>query len=121
MFEWLKLIKQNKFNLCFLQELHCTKENYDIWRNEWKYDLFVSGNKSNSLGIGILCNNLPCNSFEHNDIIPGQLQSLRSTIQEHNYYLINVYGYNHDDTSLLNTINTIILENFDNVYNWWRC
>jgi len=29
-FEWLKLIKQNKFNLCFLQELHCTKENYDI-------------------------------------------------------------------------------------------
>jgi len=44
------------------------------------------------------------------------LQSLRFTIQEHNYYLINVYGYNHDDTSLPNTINTIILENFDKTF-----
>ena len=87
MFEWLKL----NFNLCFLQELNCTKGNYDIWRNEWKDDIFLSGNKSNSLGIGI-CNNLACNSFEHNDIIPGRLHSLKFTIKEHNYYLINVYS-----------------------------
>ena len=73
-FEWLQ---QNKFNLCFLQELDCTKTSYNLWRNEWKYDLFLSGNNSKSLGIGILCNNLPCSYFEHNDIIPGRLQSLR--------------------------------------------
>ena len=112
-FEWLK---QNKFNLCFLQELHCTSENYNLWQNEWKDYLFLSGNKSNSLGIGILCNNLPCNSFEHHDIIPGRLQTLRFTIQETSYYLINVYGYNQDDTSLFNTLNTIIMENNDNTF-----
>ena len=113
MFEWLK---QNKFNLCFLQELHCTNENYNLWRNEWKDDLFLSGNKSNSLGIGILCNNLPCNSFEHIDIIPGRLQSLRFTIQDHSFYLINIYGYNHDDVSQLNTINKTIMENNENTF-----
>jgi len=37
-------------------------------------------------------------------------------MQNHSYFLINVYGYNHDNTSLLNTINTIILENNDNTF-----
>jgi len=112
-FEWLK---QNKVNSSFLQELHCTTENYNLWQNEWKDYLFLSGNTSNSLGIGNLCNNLPCKSFEHHDIITGRLQTLRFTIQETSYYLINVYGYTQDDTSLFNTLNTIIMENNDNTF-----
>ena len=54
--------------------------------------------------------------LRHNDIIPGRLQSLGITIQDHNYYLIDIYGYNHDDISLLNTINKIIIENNENTF-----
>ena len=34
----------------------------------------------------------------------------------HLYYVINVYGYNQDDTSLFNTLNTIIMENNNNTF-----
>ena len=112
-FEWLK---QNKYNICLLQEVHCTINNHKQWSNEWKDDLFLSGNKSNSLGVGILCNGLPCQSFQHTDIIPGRLQSLRFTIEENSYHIINVYGHNTDDVTLFNTLNNILIDHNDDTF-----
>ena len=72
-FEWLK---QNKYNICLLQEAHCTINNHKQWSNEWKDNIFLRGDKSKSLGIGILFNGLQSQSFQHTYIIPGRLQSL---------------------------------------------
>ncbi len=52
-FNWLK---QNNFSISLLQELHCTHDNVDIWKQQWGHDIFLSGNSSNSTGIGILLN-----------------------------------------------------------------
>ncbi len=49
-FSWLK---QNNFSICFLQELHCTKASLDNWKKQWRDEIFLSGNSSNSTGIGI--------------------------------------------------------------------
>ena len=53
LFHWLKL---NKYTICLLQEIHCQKQTIDIWRKEWGGDLFLSGNNSSSVGVGILIN-----------------------------------------------------------------
>ena len=50
-FEWLK---NNKYDICFLQELHCQDIFNDKWRQEWGNHAFFCGNSSNSTGIGIL-------------------------------------------------------------------
>lgn len=50
-FEYLK---DKKYTICLLQEIHC-KENTDIetWKKEWQNDIYISGDSSNSKGIGI--------------------------------------------------------------------
>ena len=37
-FEWLK---QQHFNICILQELHCKKENVTEWKTQWGGDVTV--------------------------------------------------------------------------------
>ena len=49
-FEWLK---QQHFNTCILQELHCKKENVTEWKTQWGGDVYLSGDSSNSRGVGI--------------------------------------------------------------------
>ncbi len=77
-FSWLK---QNKFNICFLQELHCTPLSTDKWKREWGQDIYLSGNSSNSVGIGILINlNIAYETIYYSEIIPGRLQLLKLKI-----------------------------------------
>ena len=49
-FEWLK---QQHFNTCILQELHCKNENVTEWKTQWGGDVYLSGDSSNSRGVGI--------------------------------------------------------------------
>ncbi len=102
MFQWLK---ENKFNICFLQELHC---NADVdntpWGNQWGGDLFLSGNSSNSLGIGIFIKkdlDFKYNILEYEEIIIGRLQLLKIEIQGKLIVLFNIYGPNTDNTDFL--------------------
>ena len=60
-FNWLQ---QNKYNICFLQEMHCKESDYEKWAKEWGKKIYLSGNSSNSKGIGILLDNA-INVVEH--------------------------------------------------------
>ena len=101
-FNWLK---DNKYEICFLQELHCKKSDYIKWENEWQSTAFFSGNSSNSQGIGILLQKSPfINVIEYKELINGRIQCLTVEIHEHTITLLNVYAPNTDDILFFNYI-----------------
>ncbi len=94
-FSWLK---QNNFNICFLQELHCTLDSKETWKKQWGHELYLSGNSSNSKGIGILINlNSTYEISKYEELIPGRLQIMKVKLQDSTITLINIYGPNTDD------------------------
>ena len=100
LFHWLKL---NKYSICLLQELHCQEHTYDKWRKEWGGDLFLSGDSSNSIGVGILVNSdFTYTVQEHNNIINGRMQSLKLLIHEKEYSFLNIYAPNNLTESFFN-------------------
>ena len=118
LFHWLKL---NKYSICFLQELHCQEHTCDTWKKEWGGDIFLSGNSSNSIGVGILVNSDFTYTFkEYNSIIEGRMKSLKLVIKEKEYIFLNIYAPNNstenynflikiEDFIILNDSETMII------------
>ena len=111
LFHWLKL---NNYSICLLQEIHCQKQTYDIWKKEWGGDIFLSGNSSNSTGVGILVNpNFTYTIIENKNIVEGRMQSLKICINEQNLLLLNIYAPNNtsDNYNFLTRIEDFIIIN----------
>ena len=109
MFEWLR---QQNYSFNFLQEVHCTPNNYEEWKSQWKGDMFLSGNQSNSAGIGILINsNVVYKFISYRELKQGRLQLLNIEIDGKDIYLINIYGPNKDDVELINILDKTLIEN----------
>ena len=53
-FQWLK---DNKVDICFIQEDHYTSTFKETRAKDWDGDKYFSGNNSRSMGVGILLNN----------------------------------------------------------------
>ena len=53
-FRWLK---NKKYSIFFLQEVHCSKDKETIWSAEWGYTAIFSSLSSASAGVSILFNN----------------------------------------------------------------
>ena len=93
LFHWLK---SNNYSICLLQELHCEEISYDLWKREWGNDMFLSGNTSNSAGVGILINtNFNYKIQSYNNIINGRMQSLKLNINEKDIMFLNIYAPNN--------------------------
>ena len=111
LFQWLKL---NKYSICLLQEVHCEEMSYDKWKKDWGDELFLSGNSTNSTGVGILINsNFTYTVKAYNNIIDGRMQSLKININEKDYILLNVYAPNNatEHIQFLTTIEDFIISN----------
>ena len=111
LFQYLKL---NKYNICFLQELHCETKTYDLWKKEWGGEIFLSGNSSNSVGVGILVGpELSFETKEYNNIIDGRMQSLKICIKDKDILLLNIYAPNiaKDNLSFLLKIEEFVTMN----------
>lgn len=111
-FNWLK---ENEYDICLLQEIHCKIEELSQWEKEWGAKCFLSGNSTNSKGIGIFLKG----SFQINDykeIIEGRLQSLSITINDTDLLLINIYAPNNDDPAFFDTLNEILCNNDDKTF-----
>ena len=110
-YHWLKL---NKYSICLLQEIHCQEQTYDIWKKEWGGDIFLSGNSSSSVGVGILVNtNLTYTFKEYNNIIEGRMQTLKLLIKEKEYIILNIYAPNNaaDNYNFLTKIEEFVISN----------
>ena len=91
-------LHKRKYDICLLQETHCTKEQENKWQNEWGYKAYFSSYRGNSRGVAILINN----TFEfklHNAVSDqdGRLIVLDCTIRDVNLYIANIYAPNDDD------------------------
>ena len=111
-FNWLK---RKKVDICFLQEVHSTKDLELKWRNEWGYEAFFSSGKSNSKGVAILFNN----TFEfkiHNKTqdTDGRFIILDLTINEKRITIMNVYGPNQDDPMFYESVKVKVEGNIHN-------
>lgn len=108
-FSWLK---DKEYNICCLQELHCTTSDLDKWEKEWGSKIFLSGNSSNSKGIGIFVNG-SFQIIEYKELIEGRLQCLSLVIDNNEIMLMNVYGPNTDDVDFFSTIEDFVENNED--------
>ena len=91
-------LHKRKYDICLLQETHCTKEQENKWQNEWGYKAYFSSYRGNSRGVAILINN----TFEfklHNAVSDqdGRFIVLDCTIRDVNLYIANIYAPNDDD------------------------
>ena len=111
LFHWLKL---NKYSICLLQELHCQQKTYDLWKKEWGGEVYLSGDSSNSIGVGILINsNFAYTVKEYKNIIDGRMQSVKLSIHEKDYLFLNIYAPNSptNNVSFLTKIEEFIISN----------
>ena len=105
-FEWLKL---NKSSVYFLQEMHCTQQNLFKWSKEWGNTIYISGNSSNSKGVGILLNlNKSYSVNNYIEVVEGRLQLLDIEIDKKSFIFINIYGPNEDDVTFMNKLEDLI-------------
>ena len=68
-------MKNKSFDIIFLQEIHykLCKENNFKWSNNWNGQTFLSGNSSNSCGVGILISNdINISILEYKDCVIGR-------------------------------------------------
>ena len=99
-FQW---IKDNKVDICFIQEAHYTKASKEIWDKDWEVDIFFSGNSSKSAGVGIILKDSPnIKANNMTEILEGRILSflaLDIVIKEIEITLLNIYGPNSDNTA----------------------
>ena len=107
-------LKRKKFDICLLQETHCTKEQENIWQNEWGYRAYFSNCTGNSRGVIILVNN----TFKYDlhsmlSDTEGRYIILECTISGQRCIIANIYGPNGDEPLFFDLLKTK-LDQFDN-------
>ena len=108
-FKW---IRDNGIAIALLQETHSTKNTEHIWKSEWGFEAFFSGNISNSCGVAILINNnFQSKIIFEKEIVEGRVVSVKLEIDGIEFIIINIYGPNHDDSSIYYKIREFMLEN----------
>ena len=113
-FQWLK---DNKVDICLIQEDHYTSTFKETWAKDWDGDMYFSGNNSRSMGVGILLNNtLNIKVKSSIEITEGRILVLNAGLNEKEITLINVYGPNKDDITFLQKIETFCNENENENY-----
>ena len=96
-FQWLK---DNKVDICLIQEAHYTGTVKESWAKEWEGELFFSGNSSKNAGVGILLNdNLSIKINNMTEILEGRILTPDIVLNETEIKLINIYGPDNDDTA----------------------
>lgn len=107
-------LKRKKYDICFIQESHCTKNQEPLWQNEWGYKAYFSSHTGNSRGVIILVNNTF--KYEVHKTISddeGRYVMLDCSISGHKFTIANIYGPNEDEPLFFELVRTK-LEQFEN-------
>ena len=108
-FKW---VRDNEIGICLLQETHSTKNIESYWKAEWGYEIILSGDSSNSCGVGFLINNtFSKNNITSYEIIPGRALAIKLEIEQTELTIVNIYGPNRDDTSIFYKIQEFMENN----------
>jgi len=95
-------LNQQKFSIVLLQETHPSSHNDDMekWSSKWDGKCYLSGNSTNSLGVGILINtSCNCKVLEYQEIIVRRMQRIQIEIEENIVNMFNII-YMHQITTI---------------------
>ena len=107
-------LKDNKVDICLIQEAHYTETVKESWAKEWEGELFFSGNSSKGAGVGILLNGNSSTKINNmTEILEGRILALDIVLNETEIKLINIYGPNNDDTAFFKKLESFCAENED--------
>ena len=85
----------NLARICFLQETYSTRDVENIWRKQWRGDLFFSHGTCQSKGVLVLVkNNFDFNLQTIKTDPEGRFIMLDAIIQDSRYCLLNIYAPN---------------------------
>ena len=91
-FNWLA---KSSADICFLQETYSTSEVENIWKKQWKGDMFFSHGTGHSKGVLILVrDNLDFKLQSVKVDSQGRYILLEATIQDSPFLLLNIYAPN---------------------------
>ena len=109
-------LRQKRFSLYLLQDVHLTEQEKNKIRAEWGYEIILNSYSSQSRGT--LC--LLSNTFEYkiHDLIKddiGNMLILDININDKRYSIVNIYGPNNDKPDFFENLKHKLLE-LDNPY-----
>jgi exonuclease III len=102
-------LNQQKISKALLQEVHYNSNTDDTenWSAKWNEKSYLSGNSTNSLGVGIFINtSCNCKILEFQEIIVGIIQRIKVEIEGKVINIFNVYAPNNDDINFFNILET---------------
>ena len=92
LFHWLS---KEKSNIIFLQETYSTPEVENIWKSQWRGDIFFSHGSEHSRGVMILFKeNFDCEVKVHREDEQGRFVILKSLTQSQPFVYVNIYAPN---------------------------
>jgi len=109
-------LRDKKYSIYCLQDIHSTKEVERYIKAEWGYKCYFSHGNSQSRGVAILFNNnfeFKVNQIENSQ--DGNLLALSLTVHNKDITLINLYGPNTDSPEFYDSVDDII-GRFENSY-----
>ena len=93
-----QMLKEKKYDIVFLQEVHSTKKMAKYWRNQWGSRVLFSHGDSNARGTAILFNkNIDCTINKTIIDEQGRFVLCRITVEDKTILLCNCYAPNEDD------------------------
>ena len=82
-------------DICFLQEIYSTSEVENIWKKEWKGDMFFSHGTGHSMGVLILVKEQLDFQLQLIKVdSQGRYILLEAMIQDSPFLLLNIYAPN---------------------------
>ena len=92
LFQWLN---KDKADIIFLQETYSTVDVENIWKSQWKGDLYFAHGSEHSRGVLILIKerlNFELKSCMHDN--EGRFIILKANVQEQPFVFVNIYAPN---------------------------
>ena len=91
-------LHHKKFNVMFLQEVHCTKGTDKLWATEWGSRAYFAHGTSNARGVAILFSPQTKVTIKNIDRdSDGRYIIISCILNDHSFLLVNVYALNTDD------------------------
>lgn len=98
LFRW---VKNNRADICFVQEAHSTADQEKIWRSEWGGTILFSHGTSRARGVAILIK--PGFDISIIDLYQdsvGRFVIVDAKIQDTSFKLVNIYAPNSEENQI---------------------
>ena len=107
-FRWLR---NKKYSVYFLQEVHSTEQTSKLWANEWGYNAKFSNCTSSKAGVCILFNNnFSFQILRQRSDPDGRFIIVDIKTNEKILTLINIYAPNKDDPDFIQKVIDLLLD-----------